>query len=239
MPNHDTLFFLPVSHAQNILFRSFLLSQGDGDIQRRLLRYLALTHPTWRIAREAEQDLTVATLRVCTRFLTSGWHREMTASLIETEVREYIEEFCVWLREDPRTESPLLLCDLMVDIIRRDYYYLVTTHGRPRTISPSDATPRAPYFSHFCHYGLLRRPTGVVEFDALFLDIARAFHEQGDILLRCLAQPAGRHRIKHVLEVHNTHYPEQAISLSPHLRSLLEEASPSAEKLDEIELLIS
>jgi hypothetical protein len=210
MPTNDTLCFLSVSHAQNILFRSFLLSQGDGGLQRGLLRYLAMTHPTWRLARQAEQDLAPATIRACTRFLAGNWHREMTAPLIEKEVCEYSEEF----------------------IVKRDYYYLVAKDGRPRPraiagSARTGATPRAAYFSHFCHYGLLHQPTGAAEFDELFAEIAQAFHDQGETWHHCLARPADRLRLRRVLVTHNTRYPDHPVPIPAQL--LLDGEPASAE----------
>jgi hypothetical protein len=232
MPTNDTLCFLSVSHAQNILFRSFLLSQGDGGLQRGLLRYLAMTHPTWRLARQAEQDLAPATIRACTRFLAGNWHREMTAPLIEKEVCEYSEEFSDALKEDPRKERPLLLGELMTDIVKRDYYYLVAKDGRPRPraiagSARTGATPRAAYFSHFCHYGLLHQPTGAAEFDELFAEIAQAFHDQGETWHHCLARPADRLRLRRVLVTHNTRYPDHPVPIPAQL--LLDGEPASAE----------
>lgn len=238
MPTNDALCFLSVAHAQTILFRSFLLSQGDGSLQRKLLRYLAMTHPTWRLAEQAEQDLVLATIRACSRFLAGTWHQEMTASLIESEVREYVGEFCNALKEDPRKDHPLLLGELMMDIIRRDYYYLVTADGRPRSISESvraSATPSAAYFSHFCHYGLLHRPTGAAEFDALFVEMAQAFHEQGETWQHCLMSPTDRPRLKQVLVTHNAHYPDSPVPIP----AQLDVAPASAEAPGDMMLLAS
>jgi hypothetical protein len=72
--------------------------------------------------------------------------------------------------------SPLL--ELAHGIIGRDTWYL--SEGRPRNPLPEGTIPNPhsdPYFSHFIHYGLAGRATGMQEFDHLYQEVVNVVRE--------------------------------------------------------------
>ncbi len=209
---------LSVAHAQQIIFRSFLFSQGYAGLQLRLLEYVAQLHPAWRLDEEALIALTTEALRSCSRFLEHSWHQPYDANVLEAQVLEYVLHFERMLGEDPRPARPFLLSQVMADMVRRDCLYLVFGNGRPRQSAPAcppQGTLADPYCSHFVQYALLHHPTGVVEFDALFAAMGQAFARPGETLQHCLAQPAIRWCMDRVLAVHNAHSPNHPIAVPP------------------------
>ncbi len=215
MPNMHPVF-LPLALAKQIVFRTFLLAQGNAAIQARLFEYVALCQPSWRIAEETLSDLTFQAVVAFNRFFAQGWHQQTRATtphLIEEEVGEAV--LALQYALDHRlAERELLLSELWVDIVRRDHFFLVTKEGRPRSKSPHvAASPAAPYFSHLCQYGFGQIPVGLAEFDQLFREITRALQEHTAIFRRGMAQPDVPEQLTQVIAVHNLHYPDALVVL--------------------------
>ncbi|HEU5381604.1 MAG TPA: hypothetical protein VFV38_39790 [Ktedonobacteraceae bacterium] len=216
---------LTVALARKIVFVSFLLSQGDPSFQGRLFKYVASVQPDWRLEQCALAELTAQVIAACRTFVSNGWHVRETAatemSLVEQEACEAVLSLQSalehWLDDEPAD----LLCELMADLIYRDYCFLCVRGGRPRGGAASgQATPRARHFSHFCQYGLLRLPVGLPEFDRLFEEIRLAVREHSAVFHQVLARPEARFRLGAVVAVHNRHYP-----LTPIPDAILTEAN--------------
>lgn len=215
MPNMLPVF-LPLSLAKHLIFRTFLLAQGNAALQTRLFEYVALSQPNWRIAEETLNDLTFQVTVAFNRFFAQGWHqqtRETTPRLVEEEVGEAVLALQYAL-EHTLVERELLLSELWVDIVRRDHFFLITKEGRPRSkFPPGAASPAAPFFSHLCQYGFGQIPVGLAEFDHLFREIAQALQERTAIFRRGMAQPDVPAQLTQVIAVHNLHYPEALVDL--------------------------
>ncbi|HEU5379997.1 MAG TPA: hypothetical protein VFV38_31630 [Ktedonobacteraceae bacterium] len=214
--SHMPPVFLPVSLAKNIVFRAFLLAQGNAAIQARLFEYVALMQPRWRMADEALSDLISQVTVAFHRFFAQGWHQQTSATaphLLEQEVGEAVLALQYALAHS-LVERELLLSELWVDIVRRDHFFLVTKEGRLRSKSPHvTVSPAAPYFSHLCQYGFGQIPVGLAEFDQLFREITLALQEHTAIFRRRMAQPDVPEQLTQVIAVHNRHYPDALVVL--------------------------
>lgn len=212
MPHHPTFLSLPL--AKQIIFRAFLLAQGNEAIQYRLFRYVALKRPDWCLPDEMLDDLTMQVIQAFHRFLDQGWHPPINAAqshLIEAEISEAVRVLQDALAQ-PSAHWEMLLSELWVDVVRRDYLFLVLQGGRSRKQSlTATRSPAAPYFSHLCQYGFCQVPVGLAEFDRLFREITLALQERTAIFRRGMAQPDVPERLALVIDVHNLHYPESPV----------------------------
>lgn len=84
-------FPLPLPFAKTIIFRAFLLSQGNVAIQNHFFQYLALIRPHWSLKDEILDDLTHQVIWAFQHFSAQGWHQHnnsIVADEVEQEARQ-------------------------------------------------------------------------------------------------------------------------------------------------------
>jgi hypothetical protein len=183
-----------------------------------LFKYVASVRPDWRLSQPALAELTAQVIAACRRFVSSAWHVQNTATtpmLVEQEACEQTLAFHAALEHQFDPDPDQLLGELIVDLIHRDHLFVCIRGKRPRAHAAqptTQATPRAPHFSHFCQYGLLQVPVSQPEFDRLFEEIHQTVRKYSAVFRQALAQPEVRFRLGAVVAVHNRHYPATPIS---------------------------
>lgn len=196
--------------AGQILFRSFLLSQGSEELQRNLFHYVALAYPSWCITGKERMEIAATALPTCTRYIAGGLHRTVMEAAIRREVRRQSRNLALALEDGPDARETLL-ANILRKVIGCDFEQLQKEKGRSR---PTQRDHRAhtltgPFFSHFCQFGLLHRPTGAPVFDQLFSELVGAYAQHPTRLAALSLQDerSQRYQLKLILEVHNRHYP--------------------------------
>ena len=208
---------LPLPLAKQIIFRAFLLAQGNAAVQGCLFKYVALNHPDWHLSDEMLSDLTFQVIQAFHRFLTQSWHPPIRRGniplprAIEVEVGEAVLALQYALAHPP-VHREMVLSELWVGIVRRDHFFLVLQEGRSRNNPLAPAlSPAAPFFSHLCQYGFGQVPVGLAEFDRLFREITLALQERTSIFRRGMAQPDVPAQLAKVITQHNLHYPDAPV----------------------------
>src|SRR5579885_1597578 len=110
--------------ARQILFRSFLLSQGLSDLQVLLLRYAALAYPSWRLSLGECQALRATLTRQCAAFVSSRFHSPLghvTEQEVQKEVGRQIDTLVLAQNAGEPINREPLLADILNLIVVRDY----------------------------------------------------------------------------------------------------------------------
>lgn len=206
-----------------VFFRSFLLSQGDTDVQQRLFFYVALCHPNWSLRSDHVAQLATSLYPLFSRYLASGWHNPQYAfhkpdemADLKAEISEQLYVFAGALNHGcPMTREELLEI-LLSNIIRRDYQCLLQQGGRLRSarVTPVTQTSiHAPFFSHFCHFGLLRKTTGEPVFDHLFAELATTYQQRSSVFRKAMQRGSTKDHLTRVLACHNRAYPADPLEV--------------------------
>jgi hypothetical protein len=202
--------------AGQILFRSFLLSQGSAELQRNLFSYVALAYPSWCLTQQERAAIAAEALPPCTRYVASGLHIPVLEASIRRELRRQSLQLMRALERGPADREALLV-QILRAVIGCDYGQLQKEKGRPRAPRRDHRaqTLTEPYFSHFCHFGLLHRPTGLPVFDHLFAELVSVFTRRFSALAALGLQDEQRYQryqLKIILELQNRHYPRMPLS---------------------------
>lgn len=126
----------------NVLYHSFLYSQGNQAFQEEIFVYLAATHPEWRWPSCSFRSLIPVFLRMHRErfddFVSSSTHasigtstkhvRQMVSEAIQTEFVDFRSAV-----RAPRRNPQELLANLVSHMVTRDAYYWEENSGRPRT----------------------------------------------------------------------------------------------------------
>lgn len=208
-----------LAEARQILFRSFLLSQGVSDLQEALLRYAVLRYAHWHLSPGECEELRMAVAAQCAAFLAGHFHPAGVQYSTEEVHREVSRQLSSLLRfqdtKEPSERGPLL-ADILRLVVIRDHYYLVSCAGRPR---PTAHVTHAgsftdPSFGHFPHFLLLHLSTGCQVFNQLFRELEAAYTQRLEpFLLWRESNPHAFFQVTGVLRVHNAHYPQRTVPL--------------------------
>jgi hypothetical protein len=204
------------AESVQILFRSFLFSQGRDSLQSDVFRYVHLVYPNWSLDARSKHMLQENVSPLCARFLSSGCHAsDFPEKQIQEEVQRQINSLASILETDPVDRS-VLLTRMLKTIIRRDFSYLSLRSGRPGSASRADQAHSITgrFFSHFCHFGLLHHSTGVAAFDQFFAELAASYEQRmaaSTFWYKELSEV--RHELLMLLSIHNQHYPQAPLTL--------------------------
>lgn len=204
-----------LQEACQLFFRSFFFSQGAIELQRDLFAYLALVYPAWSLSWEERRSLQAAVLPQCVRYLAAGLHIKMPAELVEQEVQGRSADLMRALSRPPQARD-ILLARILQLVVQRDFTLLQKKGGRPalKVRDERTQTITAPYFSHFCQFGLLGHPTGVAAYDQLFAELVDAYTRQTIVFARWVqSEVYAQHQLKTILMLHNQHYPHLPLPL--------------------------
>jgi hypothetical protein len=201
--------------ARQLFFRSFFFSQGAIELQRDLFQYLALVYPFWVLTGTERRELQEAVVPQCIRYLAAGLHVKIQTELVEQEVQGRSYDLMHALQRPPHARGELLTRILQAVVIR-DFFFLQKKGGRPGLVLRDEQaqTITGPYFSHFCHFGLLGHPTGAVAYDRLFAELADAYTRQTVVFARWVqCDVYAQQQLKTILLLHNRHYPQAPLPL--------------------------
>lgn len=214
----DAFFAPSLAEVGALFFRSFLLSQGDLEAQQRLFLYIALCHPEWSLGADMIEQLKQHFLPRFYRYLSHGWHNTLLGlekpdgkTNVEQEIATQLIVLAGALNNGCPMPRERLLEVLFEDVVENDYLYLIKQGGRAR---PGRATSvawdsiHAPFFSHFCQFGVLARPTGAPLYDQLFVELASAYTQRSPLFWEVMKRGETAFRLERVLDRHNQAYPE-------------------------------
>lgn len=210
-------------YFSKILFLSFKFSQGRSHLQEDIFQYIHTQYPNW-VMPDSLRDQIYALVK---KPIHEVIRPAQLAKSTQKPVRHASSLGSLWMsdHEDSVTsemgrmqaifngEIPIhgnLVERITEDIITKDYEYLSREEGRERLNIP-EAEKRHPsndsFLSHFCHYGILGRPTGVDVLDEMFKEITSYAQKNVEALDDRLKQ-----KIKLVKEIYNKHHPTTQIA---------------------------
>jgi hypothetical protein len=217
----EVSFISNIAELGGLFFRSFLLSQGDPDAQQHLFFAIALAHPEWLLGNDLVEHLKRTLPSQFVRYLSSGWHNplfKLDEPDGEADMLAEMSEQLFALVEALRRGCPMprerLLELLLEDVIDNDYKYLVLRGGRarPGRVAPMPfSSMHSPFFSHFCHFGLLGRSTGAPLYDQIFSELGIAYTQRSPLFWEVMKRGVCALRLELVLRCHNRAYLHQQI----------------------------
>jgi hypothetical protein len=189
--------------ARQVMIASFLFSQGSDALQKNLLHYLHTIRPSWRVTPALRENLNQQ-LRPLQTLIQQGIHKNIFLAGVDTDyVKSNVEDDvegmqAIFNGEQAFEEDTLpLLGTIMAQMLERDYTYLVEFGNRPKAETfalhhlwqdtPSYSPLKDAYLSHFCYFGILRKDTGIPEFNELFADIGNHVQDRSTLFEHTLS----------------------------------------------------
>lgn len=147
-----------VERAAKIFFLSFKYSQGDGNLQSKLFKYIRLKFPELasQLVKIPKEELTKVSRERTVKFASSDKHFSSSEDVIDYVYSSEISAFYDSLSSPVSGNS--LLAEILEGMIERDVLF-------------SDGRPNGKIQSYLVVYGQEQTPTGDKVFNQLFREI--------------------------------------------------------------------
>jgi len=173
-PEVDASQELTTAKAIKLFFLSFRLSQGDGDLQDMIFKYLHFLHPEWSMPEEFREQLKIESASPFKKYLsgsngTKVLHVSREPSAIDATIDNELSSMQVNLnRKNKRKPSVYSIAN---EIMEKDFEYLCNRNGRERNSSITYNPAQDPFLSHICFFALEGHSTGAEEYDQMFREV--------------------------------------------------------------------
>jgi len=215
--NEGTERQLSAKELEKLIFISFLHSQGEPELQEKLIRWLtayygAQSEDKFDEAYDmfSKNNLTPGdAFKLSEKHLHTATHSDITKAKIGDKIgasgvsdQEWYVNILIEEGNKNNLTDSVFLKSIIEYILNQDLIYL--THGRPnrKNLAASD-TLADPFFSFSVHYLLRLNKTSNAALDALY----KKLHE-------CLEDEQISNKLKTAISLYNEHHPDNIYDVS-------------------------
>lgn len=169
-----------ITEFNQIIFLSFLHSQGNQKLQQYLLQYVRNETKTPKPTQDELEVITDDLFRIATKYTSSNQHsyyRENDHTNVQAEVNKQVKNFSHIFSKESLDNSPDETEIIILDkITHRDSNHLSRKFGRNKNRESTSSNPNPysdNYFSYLIWFGVLGNTTNRQDLDKMYRNISQ------------------------------------------------------------------